>query len=173
MLSHLLVMRLPRLGRLSAQCWPNLLWGQFNNTLQLLYYGMYLNLIDTMWSERFITWSSAEIRSYCLIKDIICSVLYCEKNLQKHLCFSGNVLSVVYFNQQIHACSCIRMVENNEKHLKIMKKYLFYHEHQRCIKKNEEKKFVGQQLGVTPKSWLAPKSWLLIRNLFVFDCFST
>ena len=35
MLSHLLVMHLPRLGRLSAQFWPNLLLGQFNNTLQV------------------------------------------------------------------------------------------------------------------------------------------
>ena len=26
---------LPRLGRLSAQYWPNLPWGQFNNTLQV------------------------------------------------------------------------------------------------------------------------------------------
>ena len=35
MLSHLLTMCLPRLGRLSTQYWPNLLWGQFNNTLQV------------------------------------------------------------------------------------------------------------------------------------------
>ena len=32
-------------------------------------------------------------------------------------------LRVVYFNQQTHACACIHMVKNNEKHLKITKKY--------------------------------------------------
>ena len=30
-----------------------------------------------------------------------------------------------------------------------------------------KKKFVGQRLGVTPKSWLTPKRWLLIWNFFV------
>ena len=35
MLAHLLVMGLPRLGRLSMQYWPNLLWSQFNNPLQV------------------------------------------------------------------------------------------------------------------------------------------
>ena len=29
---------------------------------------------------------------------------------------------VVYFNQRMHACACNRMVENNEKRSKIMKK---------------------------------------------------
>ena len=28
----------------------------------------------------------------------------------------------------------------------------------------QRKKFVGQQLGVTPRSWLTPKRWLLIWN---------
>ena len=32
---------------------------------------------------------------------------------------------VVYFDQQTHACACICMVENDEKHLKSWKKYLF------------------------------------------------
>ena len=36
MLSHLLVMGLPKLGRLSAQYWPILLWDQFNNTIQVM-----------------------------------------------------------------------------------------------------------------------------------------
>ena len=31
----------------------------------------------------------------------------------------SNWLSVVYFNQQMHACARIRMVENNRKHLKM------------------------------------------------------
>ena len=36
MLSHNLLMCLSRLGELLEQYWPNLLWGQFNNTLQVL-----------------------------------------------------------------------------------------------------------------------------------------
>ena len=32
---------------------------------------------------------------------------------------------VVYFDQQMHACACISMVENNEKHSKMMKKLPF------------------------------------------------
>ena len=32
---------------------------------------------------------------------------------------------VVYFDQRTHACAYIHMVENNEKHLKIIKKVLF------------------------------------------------
>ena len=39
------------------------------------------------------------------------------------------------------------------------------------MKKKQRKKFVGQQLGVTPKSWLAPKSWLLIWNCVGFNSF--
>ena len=35
--------------------------------------------------------------------------------------------SVVYFDQQTHAYACIHMVENDEKHSKIMKKYLLHH----------------------------------------------
>ena len=38
-------------------------------------------------------------------------------------------------------------------------------------KAHEEKrrnKFVGQRLGVTPKSWLTPKRWLLIWSLLFF-----
>ena len=31
-------------------------------------------------------------------------------------------LHVVYFHQQAHACACICMVENDQKHSKIMKK---------------------------------------------------
>ena len=48
MLAHLLVMRLPRLGRLSAQCWPNFLLGQFNINSILLYKLRY-NSIDNFW----------------------------------------------------------------------------------------------------------------------------
>ena len=42
------------------------------------------------------------------------------------------------------------------------------HKEQRRKKK---KKFVGQRLGVTPKSWLTPKRWLLIWNLKPFAHF--
>ena len=61
----------------------------------------------------------------------------------------------------MHAYACVCMVENDQKHLKIMKKYLFHHAH----KEKRKKSFVGQQLGVTPKSWSTPNSWLLIWNL--------
>ena len=40
---------------------------------------------------------------------------------------------VVYFDQQTHACACIRMVENDEKHWKMMKKYLFHHVRERLM----------------------------------------
>ena len=30
--------------------------------------------------------------------------------------------TVLYFDQQMHACACVRMVENYKKHLKMMKK---------------------------------------------------
>ena len=32
---------------------------------------------------------------------------------------------VVHFDQRMHACTCICMVEDNEKHLKTIKKVLF------------------------------------------------
>ena len=38
---------------------------------------------------------------------------------------------------------------------------------------NPRKIFVGQRLGVTPKSWLTPKRWLLIGNFVVCVLFST
>ena len=40
---------------------------------------------------------------------------------------------IVYFDLRTHACACVHMVENNEKHSKIMKKYLFYHAHERLM----------------------------------------
>ena len=33
---------------------------------------------------------------------------------------------VVYFDQQMHACACVPMVENDKKHLKMMKKVFFF-----------------------------------------------
>ena len=53
---------------------------------------------------------------------------------------SGKVCPcVVYFDQQTHACACIHMVENDQKHWIIMKKYLFHHAYERLMKKKEEK----------------------------------
>ena len=50
---------------------------------------------------------------------------------------------VVYFDQRMHACSCVSMVENDKKHLKIMKKVHFpsctQKAHVRLIRENEEK----------------------------------
>ena len=34
--------------------------------------------------------------------------------------FSQNT-NVVYFDQQMHACACVGMVENDQKHLKMIK----------------------------------------------------
>ena len=81
--------------------------------------------------------------------------------------------TVVCFDQRMHACSCICMVENNEKHSKIMKKIPFSSCTWEAHVVKLRKKFVGQRMGVTPKSWFTPKSWLLIWNFVVFDCFST
>ena len=69
----------------------------------------------------------------------------------------------------MHACACIRMVENDQKQSKAMKKVPFSscrrEAHKRLTKKNKEKQikqFVGQRLEVTPNRWLTPKRWLLI-----------
>ena len=59
-----------------------------------------------------------------------------------------------------------------ESKIKNHEKVPFYHIHSRLIKGSWKKKFVGQRLGVTHKSWLTPKSWLLIYNFDIFDCFS-
>ena len=56
------------------------------------------------------------------------------------------------------------MVENDQKHSKMMKKYLHMRGTREAYKEKQRKKFVGQGLGVTPKSWLTPKGWLLIWN---------
>ena len=65
---------------------------------------------------------------------------------------------VVYFNQRMHACACVRMVENDRKLSKIMKKVPFLscvrEAHVRLMKKNEEKitkfQMSNQLFGVTP-----------------------
>ena len=51
---------------------------------------------------------------------------------------------VVYFDQRTHACSRIRRVENDQKHLKMSKKVSFssfaWEAHVRHTQKNEEKR---------------------------------
>ena len=42
---------------------------------------------------------------------------------------------------------------------------------QEAYREKRSKKFVGQRLRLTPKSWLTPKGWLLIWNLVVFCTF--
>ena len=61
------------------------------------------------------------------------------------ICYSTitcKVLTVVYFNQQMHACACIQMVKNDNKHSKKMNKVPFStcarEAHERGMKKNEE-----------------------------------
>ena len=58
------------------------------------------------------------------------------------------VMCVVYFNQQRHACACILMVENNEKRLKITKKYFF------IILRKIDKKYVKSMFLIMHTSGL-------------------
>ena len=69
-----------------------------------------------------------------------------EKKKSQKVYFSEkfNDPFVVYFEERTHACACVCMVENNEKHSKIMNKYLYYHAYKRLIKKNEEKSLLVQ-----------------------------
>ena len=80
--------------------------------------------------------------------------------------------------QILHKCcvfqpanACLRMVENDQKHLKMSKKVPFSSCTREALDEKRRKKFVGQRLGVTPKSWLTPKCWLLIWNFAVFCSF--
>ena len=48
------------------------------------------------------------------------------KSVFNVMTFGGLLFSyVVYSNQQMHACACIRMIENNKKRSKIIKNILF------------------------------------------------
>ena len=63
--------------------------------------------------------------------------------------------------------ACLRMRSHGRKRSKTFKnheKHLFHHAHEEKRRKTK-KNFVGQRLGVTPKSWSTPNSWLLIWNL--------
>ena len=54
---------------------------------------------------------------------------------------------VVYFD---HTCACVCMVENDEKHWKMMKKYLFHHVHERHtrgLRRQTKKKVCWSAIG--------------------------
>ena len=63
------------------------------------------------------------------------------------------------------------------KNIQCHEKSNFFIMHTRGSCKGHErkrrKKIVGQRFGVTPRSWLSPKSWLLSCNVVVFQSFST
>ena len=65
--------------------------------------------------------------------------------------------TVVYFDQQTHACACICMVENDEKHWKMMKKVPFLscarEAHVRSMKKSEEKTKLATSIWVSASFW--------------------
>ena len=69
----------------------------------------------------------------------------------------------------LHKCQMklLRMVENDEKHSKMSKKYLFYHAHKRLTKKNKEK-----SLLVSNWEWL-PIAGCSFGILLLFELFST
>ena len=76
----------------------------------------------------------------------------------------------------MHSCACVCIVENNEKHLEVVKKYLFHNMPRGSHKAHVEtkKRVCGpQRLGATHKIWFTPKRWLLIWNLVVSNHFST
>ena len=54
---------------------------------------------------------------------------------------------VVYFDQGMHVCACVHMVENDEKHWKMMKEVPFpswaQEANVRLMKKNEEKSLMS------------------------------
>ena len=77
------------------------------------------------------------------------------------------------FDQQTHACPCARMVKNDEKHLKIMKKYLFHHAYERLMKKNKEKSLLVSDWEWIPKAGWHPNAGCSFRILFFFVLFST
>ena len=80
------------------------------------------------------------------------------------LCISTSI------SRLAHVFAWLKTIKNFENH---EKSTFFVMCTRGLCKALEEKKFVGQRLGVTPKNWLAPKSWLLILNFVVFDYFST
>ena len=89
-------------------------------------------------------------------------------------------MDVVYFDQQMHACACVRMVGKQWKTFKNHEKSTFTIMGTtgscKAHKQKWRKKLVGQGLGVTPKSWWHQKagcSFIILLFLIIFDCFST
>ena len=77
------------------------------------------------------------------------------------------------FDQQTHACPCARMVKNDEKHLKIMKKYLFHHAYERLMKKNKEKSLLVSDWEWLPKAGWHPNAGCSFGILLFFVLFPT
>ena len=74
------------------------------------------------------------------------------------------------------ANACLRMHSHSRKWQKTFKKdekVPFARGTREVYEEKQRKKFVGQRLGVTLKSWLTPKSWSLIWNFVVIVLFST
>ena len=71
----------------------------------------------------------------------------CHSNTGLKKCLKNQAkcpnLGVVYFDQRTHACACVRMVENDQKHSKMSKKVPFSscvrEAYKRLTNKNEEK----------------------------------
>ena len=61
----------------------------------------------------------------------------------------------MYFDQQTHACACVRIVENDQKHLEMSKKH-------------QNSKWYNQLLGVDQLLGVTPNRWPTI----FFICFS-
>ena len=82
-----------------------------------------------------------------------------NNNLLEKYCPTTHYKSiVVYFDQRMHACACVCMVENDQKHSKMSKKVPFssctQEAHERLSMKNEEK-----SLLVSDWEWLPKAGW--------------
>ena len=66
-----------------------------------------------------MSWGCGESKGH--FKTVMSS--YCVFLVKKWRHLDKGLLAVVYFDQRTHASACFHMVENNEKHLKNIKKY--------------------------------------------------
>ena len=71
----------------------------------------------------------------------------------------------------VHAFAWSKTMKNIQKSWKSTFSIMRTRGSCKAHEEKRRKKFVGQRLGVTPKSWLTPKRWLLIWNFVVL--FST
>ena len=80
----------------------------------------------------------------------------------------------MYFDQQTHACACVHMVKNNEKHLKMIKKVLLSsytrETHVRLMQEHDKNAFLAirsdSQLRVDTQKLVAPQQFHV--NLVLF-----